>query len=324
MNQRKDQVFQLSLTELVFTLAFILLLLLGYLVIKELSERKAIEEKFAKIQDMERLAVAIDAARSGLLTALRDAGAAKPDEAITRLIAVEEMRTERDRLRQRVDDLDAKLTALTELQTLLEREAASSKRNVTKNEVIAALALKEQVCSALKEELNQELKPGQEAQTVREIMKAAKSFSGLAKSGVNPDNIPKVISDLKGQVAFFKNRLEARGGRDYPPCWVDESGKIEFLFAVKLRTDSVEVSPAWPAKREDDARSLPGIGGVIAQAHTYESFCTRIQGIFDWSKRQNPQCRHYVHIKSLIPDAVQSDRARLMVEDYFYKLEARR
>ena len=324
MHQRNNQVFQLSLTELAFMIAFILLLLLGYLVIKEHSERTIAEKALEKVQRMERVAIAADSAKSRFETALRESGASNPDEAITHLIAAEELRAERDHLKQRILDLEAKLTSLTKLQTLLENVAISSTQNVTKDRVIAALALQEQVSQAFEEELRQELKPGQEAQTLREVMRAAKSFNEFAKSGENLDSIRKVTSDLKGQVAFLKNRLDARGGRDYPPCWVDESGKIEFLFTVELRTDSVAVLPAWPKKREADARSLPGIDNVLANVHSHQDFPKRIQGVFDWSTRQNPQCRHYVHIKSSIPDAVQSDRARLMVENYFYKLEARR
>ncbi len=324
MAKGNDQVFQLSLTELAFTIAFILLLLLGYLVIKEQLKHKDDEEQHAEVQCKERVAVALDTAKSRLAEALMNAGASNPDEVITHLIAAEEVRSERDRLKQRVDDLDAKLTALTELQTKLESAAESSKKDITKEEVTAALTLQDQLKKQLKEELKKELKPGQETQMMREVMIAAKNYNELTKTGLNLTDIRKANDDLKGQVAFLKTRLEARGGLDYPPCWADENGKVEFLFAVELRTDSVIVSPAWPARREADARALPGIDEVLAKRHSYQGFPSRIQSIFDWSKCQTPQCRHYVQIKSVIPDAVQSDRARLMVENYFYKVEARR
>lgn len=122
----------------------------------------------------------------------------------------------------------------------------------------------------------------------------------------------------------MKNRLDARGGRDYPPCWADEAGKVEFLFSVEVRPDSVVISPAWPARREAAARVLPGIEAVLDGPHSNQAFANKIQGIFNWSKEQNPECRHYVQLKSTITDAIQSDRARLMVENFFYKMEARR
>ncbi|RYF46717.1 MAG: hypothetical protein EOO27_38815 [Comamonadaceae bacterium] len=124
-------------------------------------------------------------------------------------------------------------------------------------------------------------------------------------------------------MAFLKNRLEARGGRDFPPCWADENGKVEFLFQIELKPDSVAVTQAWPPRRETDARALPGIGDVLdTSPHGTAGFISRVAGIF--AKSQTLQCRHYVQLRSAIADAVQSDRARLMVENYFYKTELRR
>ena len=69
---------------------------------------------------------------------------------------------------------------------------------------------------------------------------------------------------------------------------------------------------------------MPGIGELLVGPHSNQDFLSRIQGIFNWSRHQDPECRHYVQIKSAIADAVQSDRARLMVENFFYKTEVRR
>lgn len=415
MTQQDDQVFQLSLTEIAFTIAFILLLLLGYLVFKEQSERLAAEAALAKVQSTERATAALHTVKGTLGAALRDAGASNPDEVITKLIAADEVKAERDRLKEQVEDLDAKLTALAELQNQLEKAAKSTRPDITKEEMDSALALQEQVRKAieqetseeakpsqqaasqvtakasshgdsspskgqaapsaqhgdaashastastakttsssaaspkpsreqrnkealgrvkqaiaatgelkkqLKKQLGKDLKPGQEAQTVQEVVSAAKNYGDLAKTGAGPNVIKKENSDLRGQVAFLKNKLDARGGRDHPPCWADENGKVEFLFSVEVKADNVVVVPAWPPKREADARALPGVAEALAGPHSNQNFVARTQGIFN--KSQELQCRHYVQLKSSIADAVQSDRARLMVENYFYKVEVRR
>lgn len=400
MAQRNDQVFQLSLTEIAFTIAFLLLLLLGYLVFKEQTERLAAEAALSKVQTAERATAALNAAKSEFSAQLKGAAVSNPDEVISKLVASEEVRAERDQLRQQVADLDAKLTALTELTKQLEQAAASHRPDVTQDEVLSALALQEQVRAAveqstaepatplkpakppsdsassaalekaasapqaaaiasapasvaapvgkaardkqalaavkqalaatselrrqLREKLDKQLPAGKESQTIQEVVAAAKGYGDLAKTGQNPDAMKKENSDLRGQVAFLKNRLDARGGRDFPPCWADETGKVEFLFSVEVRPDSVVVSPAWPARRESSAKALPGLDAVLAGPHSNQAFVSKIQGIFNWSKTQDPECRHYVQLKSSISDAVQSDRARLMVENYFYKVEARR
>ena len=187
-----------------------------------------------------------------------------------------------------------------------------------------AIAATGELKTQLKKQLDMDLKPDQISQTVRDVVYAAKNYGELAKSGVNPEIIKKENSDLRGQVAFLKNRLNARGGRDFPPCWADESGKVEFLFLVEMKPDLVVVTPAWPQRREAAAQALPGITEVLAGSHSNQNFISSIQGIFNWSKKQDPECRFYVQLKSSISDAVQSDRARLMVENYFYKVELRR
>jgi hypothetical protein len=358
MAQRNDQVFQLSLTEIAFTISFLLLLLLGYLVFKEETARIAAEEGLAAIQTAESATSALNTAKSELTYVLTKANIGKPDDVISKLVDAEQIRAERDQFKQQVQDIDAKLTALTELSKQIQDVGAAKRKDITRDEVLSALALQEQVRAVservepakstktgnkqvmetvhqaltittelkqqLKDKLRRDLLPGTEAQTIKEIVTAAQQFGALSDSKQNPETVRKENSDLRGQVAFLKNRLEARGGRDYPPCWADETGKVEFLFAIEVRPDSVSVAPAWPARRESSAEAMPGIDAAIAGPHTNQAFVSKILGIFNWSKTQDPECRHYVQLRSSISDAVQSDRARLMVENYFYKVEARR
>ncbi|MDH4381362.1 MAG: hypothetical protein QE509_05690, partial [Gammaproteobacteria bacterium] len=136
MTRRNDQVFQLSLTEIAFTIAFLLLLLLGYLVFMGQAARQDAEKKLADAQTAQSAADALNSAKTALATLLQNAGISNPDEVITKLVASEELRVERDKLQQRVDDLDARLTALTELQNQVEKVAASQRSAVTQDEVL--------------------------------------------------------------------------------------------------------------------------------------------------------------------------------------------
>lgn len=390
MAERNDQVFQLSLTEIAFTIAFILLLLLGYLVFREQTAKMAAQAALAKVINTQQATHALEVAKKELTTVLLGSGAANPDAIISRLVAAEDVRADRDQLRQKVQDLDAKLTALTELREKLEKAAKANHPDITKQEVDTALALQDQVRKAfdqesmvgqvppdtnnggagvvtepsgkakdlakepprvkeqtptdaltrvkqaiattgelkrqLKKQMDKDIPLGHETQTVQDVVTAAKGFSDMVGSNFNPEIIKKENSDLRGQVAFLKNKLDARGGRDYPPCWADQSGKVEFLFSIETKPNQILVAPsAWSEARALDARTLPGISEVLSGSpHSNDEFVKRILGIFDWSKKQNPECRHYVQLKSSIADAVQSDRVRLLIENYFYKLELRR
>jgi hypothetical protein len=358
--QKNDEIFQLSLTELAFTICFILLLLLGYLIGKEQHDRKEAEDALEKALESSTQAISErDTAKKSLVTLLESVGTPNQDEAITKLIAAEELRAERDRLKQRIEDLDTQLTALTELKSQLEKVVQSSMPNIAQ-EVESALAFQRQIKKAieveaakdassnvgknqqdkatlervkhaiattgeltkqLKAELDRELKQGQESQTVHDVIAAAKSYGDLVNSG---GTLKKENTDLRGQIVFLKNKLEARGGRDYPPCWADEkTGKVEFLFSIEVKPDNVTVLPVWPPSREEDARALPGLAEILSGSpHSNANFVNSMRGIHN--KSQELQCRHYVQLKSSIADAVQSDRARLMVENIFYKVEIRR
>ena len=372
MSRRNDQIFQLSLTEIALTLIFILLLLLGYLVVREETEKKAALDALAKTKGAEASARSMETARIELVKALADAGIGKNepnmDEVISRLTAAQDAKVEAERLKKQVEDLDAQLSAMTEVKRLLGR--AADKQNVEHEELAEALMLQQKVREALakmetsgqganekagedsqarveqhrsavdqvrhaitttsflrdalKKQLGQDLTPGNEMQTVDSIVAAAKTQADSAKKGTNLETAMKENSDLRGQVAFFKRRLEARGGRDYPPCWATESGSPEYLFSVELTPAGVQVKPSWPASREADAKALPGIDVALQSPVPMAEFVRNVQGIFNASRTADPQCRHYVYLKSSIVEAAVSDRARLTVENYFYKNEARR
>jgi uncharacterized coiled-coil DUF342 family protein len=364
--QRKDQIFQLSLTEIAFTIVFILLLLLGHLVFKEQKERQVAEEALAKMRSIDDAVAGLNAAKSSFVSALQSAGGSASNDIITKLVAANEVRAERDRLKKQVDDLDAKLTSLTELQNQLNKAVQSGGSEITNDVIKSALSLqnmlfehamhnkgsdsliadskptREQfnkeaiervkqaisITDALKKQikvqLEQDLDFGKEEQAIQDIVAAAKKFSDLVVTNSNQEPVKKENADLRGQVAFLKKKLESRGGRDYPPCWADEkTGKVEFLFSIDVTPENIVVVPAWPSNRESDARSLPGLLEILSSSPLSNvNFVQRVQGIY--KKSQGEQCRHYVQLKSSIADAVKSDRARLMIENYFYKVEIRR
>lgn len=372
MSRRNDQVFQLSLTEIAFTLIFILLLLLGYLVFREQTEKQAALDALAMSKSAETSAQAMESARAELVKALSGVGYAqsvpKMDEVISKLTASQEAKAESERLKKQVEDLDAQLSAMAEVKKLL--EAAAAKQNIESDELEDAVLLQQAVRqelakresdteaaddksdeiaknrqqdpkkaldevkhaitttyllrTALKKQLDQDLEPGKEFQTVESIVTAAKAHADSSKKGTSLETAMKENSDLRGQVAFFKRRLEARGGRDYPPCWATESGSPEYLFSLELAPSGVFVKPSWPASREVDAMALPGITNALQSPVPIADFVRNIQGIFSASKNADPQCRHYVFLKSTIVEAAASDRARLTVENYFYKNELRR
>lgn len=351
--QRSDQVFQLSLSEIAFTVAFLLLLLLGYVIHLEQKERTRVEKELASRDSAQELARALESARGQVEGALQRGGVADMEEVITKLVAAETARLEREQLKRRVEELDQQLTALIELQKLqqsgqapeaaervalalatyqeLEKAVPARPSQNERSRTVDVTRLKEDL--AISAELRKQIErhfgksqaPNDIVVGLDPLIAAAKqsmATSPTGKAGV--ETLTKENSDLRGQLENYKRRLEARGGRDYPPCWADLTGVPQFLFNVDIRPDSIVIREGWSPSREQDARALPGVDRMLANPLTHGEFTAAAQGILDWSKRQNPECRHYVRLSNSMTDAVQSDRTRLMVENFFYKSEVRR
>jgi len=199
---RNDQVFQLSLTEIAFTIAFLLLLLVGYRVWQEQAARAAAAAALAQVRQEQHTAKSMERARAELAQALREAGAADPDAAISKLVEAGELRADRDRLRRQVDDLDAKLSALAPVR---------GTGSVPAEEAAASAA-------------------------------AARAALGLASAARPPaeaaERLAKENADLRGQLAWLSHRLGTKtghGGRDFPPCWADAGGRMSVTGVAGAR-----------------------------------------------------------------------------------------
>lgn len=395
VSKRNDQVFQLSLTEIAFTISFILLLLLGYLVMRESEARKMAEEALANVQDLGAAQQAFDEASERLQEELDTAGATNPDEIISRLAADARVAADHDRLQHRVKDLEAQISALAEVQQtianvasqagdeeLVERvmsalalqadaekaieaakDAASSAASQpassptpssapssmvlaqgksesdgnkgpargrpsaeeTRTQVNRSLRLAAEVDRALQDAGEGPLPADQESEAVASLLRAALSLRALEAAGKGVEAVLKDNADLRGQMANIRNRLNAVGrGLDHPPCWADENGNIEYLFNVELREGLTIVTPAWPERRREDAEALPGVADLLAAPVNAERFRMASRPILDLSKRQDPECRHFVVLNNTIESRREADQARWMVEEFFYKREARR
>jgi hypothetical protein len=391
VSKRSDQVFQLSLTEIAFTITFILLLLLGYVVLRESEAKKQAQEKLAKIQDLSAAQRLFDEASKRLKEGLEGVGRSSSDEVINRLVAEANLAAERDRLVVRVKDLDAQVTALSEIKQLVAETAQKAGQKAHSDRVLTALAMQTeaeqfiraskeaqtnivdkprlgspsdnslaakakpssdgplgsearkptseetrgevrralQVTAAIDKELRESgalpLSNSNDAEAVADLVRSAQKLRGLGGTGKGVEAVIKENSDLRGQMANMRNRFSAVGrGLDHPACWADEAGNIEYLFNVDLMRDSIVVTPAWPERRRQDAEKLPGISALTSGPVSAERFRAVSRPILDISKRQDPECRHYVVINNDIDSRREADQARWMVEEFFYKREKRR
>ena len=299
MSEKNDRVFQLSLTEIAFLLVFLLMLLLGYMIFKLDQDLADTQQQLTTGANLAAQQEALAAARAKLKTELQSAGSQNPDEVISKLLSQAELIQEREILRAQVADLDAQVSALTKVKAVLEKVA---------NET--ATRMKQQ---------GQQVTPAAEAKLAKDLMDAYQQMNQASAAGL--PQVQKENADLRGQVAFLKGKLDARGGRDYPPCWADEhTGKVEFIFDIMMSTDGLTVSPAWPKNRTADALTFTTTTQLISpKKHPLSEFIQLANPIFADSKAKN--CRHYVVLRSNIADTATFNRYRYNVENMFYKVE---
>jgi hypothetical protein len=122
------------------------------------------------------------------------------------------------------------------------------------------------------------------------------------------------------------NYLIRKTTLDQPPCWTSEDGNLQYLFDLTLLPDDkVIVRPAWPQEREQDANDMAPVRQLMPyfnEQMPMSSFMKQAYGILEIGKQNKPEtCRFFVRMKSEIEDRATADKARLTIENAFYKFE---
>ncbi len=159
------------------------------------------------------------------------------------------------------------------------------------------------------EELNEEQKKLQEA------------LAAIDKLQAEAEQHRADLQACEKTTEFFRRRA----GMDLPPCWVTDDGKsVQYLFNVRLmEPDRVEIVPGWIPEREAEAMSMAPVRSMVEkQFMTMSEFRTFGRELLKLSvDSKGEACRHFVRMKNEIEDRAPADRARLTLEQYFYKYE---
>lgn len=315
--KRNDGVFQLSLTELAFTLIFLLLLLAGTKVMLIEREKNDVINKFDHIQNNLDQCISEKAktnACSEIDEILTRQGKVSPDELITAMQKTEMKEIENLKLKHTIQDLDAQITAMQDMKDLIKK---TTKDDGQLQEYIESAT---KFKSAYEKFSGNKIKAGEEVNRAKSLAEFDEDQNLLFKS--NRD-----LANCNGKLTYCTEKFIKRGF-GLPPCWTDKSGhEINYLFEVELHPGGVLVSKAWPTEREEDSQKLPNINLLISdKQHSLSAFKEHARAIFIESKQStpnHPECRHYVVMKRStdLSDINEFNRLRLGVEDYFYKLD---
>lgn len=126
-------------------------------------------------------------------------------------------------------------------------------------------------------------------------------------------------ANLRNQIRNIERRV-GQGGIGFPPCWADEDGKPEYIFTVVLQEQHFSVLPAWPPHREDDFHRVTGAAELLRSNLNRAQFAQLARPVLEWSRAQDPECRHFVRINDRPTMSKEAFKANLLlVEDFFYK-----
>ena len=145
-----------------------------------------------------------------------------------------------------------------------------------------------------------------------QVVKAQQAASGR-------DQCTNDLSDTQAQCDWLTDNC----GIGPPPCWVDEAGeRPEWLYRIWIHEDDLRVEPAWPSRRQSDAEALPRTQEVLGENVSLEQFAAYAAPLKRWSESQRPECRHYVILYDRAESKSGYKNKRLMIENFFYKLES--
>ncbi len=326
MMGQQNEVFNISLTELAFTLVLLLVMLLGtrlFMANQEAQEQqRVIVEQKKQINDQKLF-----------IEKLTELGYCKPDpeDPISPMMPC-------NKCLSVVANITKKQAANaislgTELMKVLE-ESKEEFSDISKKLLDAASIVAQGKNIASKEELTE----AEEKLSISEkaLLEAQTELKNI-KLALNEDNQEKITlaqcksenSHLQEQVKLVDIRnkyLAKKAGFGYPPCWISSAGKPQYIFGVDLLPDDkVVINKAWPNDREAEAEGMEPVQNVkplLGKTIPINNFLPYAEEILRISNNTKPSaCRHYVKLRNHIPDRATGDKQRLRIEAYFYKLE---
>lgn len=301
---RRGVVLGLTMAEALLLLIFLLMLILGI----------RLKTQTTRIAELEQQR---DAAQSTLV-------AMQP--VFDRLAKDEKFDITKDyvRMQQQLADADARLKDAALSVDLVRQAASLAPAEATPEQAVRALlneaAIGRQTLDAAAR-LAPKLPP---EQAIEALVNAAMIGQSL-KDGGTPDALlasagacKADLQSCKNQTTYLNSKLNAKtGGFDLPPCWVDDKGKILYIFDASLTDAGITIEDRAVAGREADQEKLPLSRARYGEPLGRGEFSAAFSPLLKWSNDHG--CRFYVR---LYDDMREGDRAeykalRGTVEGYF-------
>jgi hypothetical protein len=228
------------------------------------------------------------------------------------------------RMQQQLADANARLKDAELSVDLVQQAASLAPPDATPEEATRAL-LNEAAIGRQALDAARRFAPDLPPEDAVEALVNAATIGQSLKNGGTPDALLAAagackadLQSCKNQTTYLNSRLNAKtGGFDLPPCWVDEKGKIQYIFDASLQDNGIEIDDNQITGREDDQAKLP-LGHVKYRAPMSRGdFGEAFQPLLNWSNQHG--CRFYVRLYDDMKTADRSEYKNLRgaVEGYF-------
>ncbi|MEP1448929.1 MAG: hypothetical protein ABJK37_22685 [Paraglaciecola sp.] len=310
MKSSKDDVFNISVTELLLIIMFSLLVamvLLNSSLQKEVETKKETFEEFTQLTQQ-----LIDVNNKlGL-----ESPTVKP-ASIELSAAIAQMQALVKALKHSVESEEAaQVLAKMKLDDVWTSLTKANDSNIDVPELLATLneinkELEE--CLLEKEKLEAQLKELADKSTEQaaEIDDLQKELSDSQKA---LEQTKSENENLIGQVENLSNGLE------FPPCWATQEGKAQYTYMVTVLDDSLVLNSIYPEERRSEYFKLM-TSDFDKQPLSLDEFKKTLNIFYTTAVTSVPECRFFVQVK----DATSSDskneykQGLKTVESIFYK-----
>jgi hypothetical protein len=117
-----------------------------------------------------------------------------------------------------------------------------------------------------------------------------KKIKEIEKIKSESDQFKNTISNCKAQNTYLNKKL----GGVHPPCWADDSGKVQYIYNIYLRDDGIWTKDNKIPSRAEEQSHLPLQNFKLNQSMQCNEFILAGRGLRKISDANN--CKYYVRI----------------------------
>jgi uncharacterized coiled-coil protein SlyX len=310
MQSTKDDVFNISVTELLLIIMFSLLVAMVLLNSSLQKEVEAKKETFEEFTQLTKQLIDVNN-KLGLESPVIESASIELSAAIAQMQAlvkalkhsVESEEAAQVLAKMQLDDVWTSL-AKANSSDINVPELLATLNDVNK-ELEECLLEKDKLDAQLKELANKSTEQAAEIDDLQNKLSESQNAFDQAKS----EN-----ENLIGQVENLSNGLE------FPPCWATPEGKAQYTYLVTVLDDSLILNSIYPDERRDEYLKLM-TSDFNEQPFALGGFKKSLNIFYTTAITSVPECRFFVQVK----DATSSDSKKeykqglKTVESIFYK-----